>query len=83
MRVQEVERAHLRLARRAGVEAAALVAAEAVARAGVDVDLHLGLGDAWDIGMKNYLFGDALKIVIAAGLLPGAWRLVGRRGQVS
>ena len=38
--------------------------------------LHLGLGGAWEIGMKNYLLGDALKIALAAGVLPGAWRLV-------
>lgn len=38
--------------------------------------LHVGLGTAWDLGMKNYLLGDALKILLAAGLLPGAWRLV-------
>jgi biotin transport system substrate-specific component len=39
-------------------------------------DLNLGLGTAWDIGMKNYLLGDALKILLAAGCLPAAWRLV-------
>ena len=38
--------------------------------------LHLGLGDAWDIGMKNYLVGDGIKILLAAGFLPLAWRLV-------
>ncbi len=37
-------------------------------------DLNIGLGTAWDIGMKNYLFGDALKIALAAGLLPIVWR---------
>jgi hypothetical protein len=39
-------------------------------------DLHIGLGTAWDIGVKNYPPGDALKIAIAAGLLPGAWLLI-------
>lgn len=39
--------------------------------------LHAGLGTGWDLGMKNYLLGDGLKILLAAGLLPGAWRLVG------
>ena len=38
-------------------------------------NLHIGLGTAWDIGMKNYLFGDALKILLAAGCLPLAWRV--------
>lgn len=38
-------------------------------------DLGIGLATAWDIGMKNYLLGDALKILLAAGCLPAAWRL--------
>jgi biotin transport system substrate-specific component len=38
-------------------------------------NLHLGLGDAWDIGMKNYLLGDGLKVLLAAGCLPLAWRV--------
>jgi biotin transport system substrate-specific component len=37
-------------------------------------DLDLGLGTAWDIGMKNYLLGDGLKILLAAGCLPALWR---------
>ncbi len=37
-------------------------------------DLNLGLGGAWDIGMRNYLLGDALKILLAAGCLPALWR---------
>jgi len=41
-------------------------------------DLHLGLGGAWDIGMKNYLLGDGLKILLAAGCLPAAWRVLDR-----
>ncbi len=40
--------------------------------------VHLGLGAAWDVGMKNYLVGDALKIMLAAGCLPAAWRLMDR-----
>lgn len=39
-------------------------------------DLHLGLNAAWDIGMKNYLLGDGLKILLAAGCLPLVWRAV-------
>jgi biotin transport system substrate-specific component len=38
------------------------------------LDLHIGLATAWDIGMKNYLLGDGLKILLAAGVLPIAWR---------
>lgn len=37
-------------------------------------DLHIGLGTAWNIGMKNYLLGDGLKILLAAGCLPAVWR---------
>jgi biotin transport system substrate-specific component len=39
-------------------------------------DLGIDLATAWQIGMKNYLLGDALKILLAAGCLPAAWRLV-------
>jgi biotin transport system substrate-specific component len=39
-------------------------------------DLNISLATAWDIGMKNYLLGDALKILLAAGCLPLAWRVV-------
>jgi biotin transport system substrate-specific component len=39
-------------------------------------DLEVGLATAWDIGMKNYLLGDAFKILLAAGCLPAIWRAV-------
>lgn len=42
-------------------------------------DLGIGLDKAYEIGMKNYLLGDALKIALAMGLLPAAWKLAGRR----
>ena len=37
---------------------------------------HLGLGQALLLGVVPFLLGDAIKIVFAAGLLPGAWKLV-------
>jgi biotin transport system substrate-specific component len=40
----------------------------------VGVDLAKGL----ELGVTPFLAGDALKILLAAGLLPGAWALVGR-----
>jgi biotin transport system substrate-specific component len=40
----------------------------------VDVGLAKGL----ELGVTPFLAGDALKILLAAGLLPGAWALVGR-----
>ncbi|MFI1991818.1 biotin transporter BioY [Actinoplanes sp. NPDC020271] len=39
------------------------------------VSLHLGVGAALKAGLFPFLLGDALKILIAAGLLPAAWRL--------
>ena len=40
--------------------------------------LGIDLGAAFDIGMKNYLVGDGVKILLAAGALPVAWRLMDR-----
>jgi biotin transport system substrate-specific component len=33
-------------------------------------------GQAWDAGVQPFLWGDAIKILLAAGLLPAAWKLV-------
>jgi biotin transport system substrate-specific component len=38
--------------------------------------LGVGAQGAWDLGIKDFLVGDALKILLAAGLLPAAWKLV-------
>jgi biotin transport system substrate-specific component len=43
----------------------------------VDVGLAKGL----ELGVTPFLAGDALKILLAAGLLPGAWALAGRRPE--
>jgi biotin transport system substrate-specific component len=40
--------------------------------------LGIGLVEAIGVGMTPFLIGDALKILLAAGLLPAAWRLAGR-----
>lgn len=37
---------------------------------------HMTLKQAWDAGVKDFLVGDALKILLAAGLLPAGWKLV-------
>lgn len=42
-------------------------------------DLHLGLPSALRLGVRPFLPGDALKVALAAGLLPAAWRLARRR----
>jgi biotin transport system substrate-specific component len=39
---------------------------------------HLSLAGALDLGFVPFLAGDALKIAVAAGLLPTTWRVVGR-----
>jgi biotin transport system substrate-specific component len=38
--------------------------------------LGIGAQGAWDYGIKDFLVGDAIKILLAAGLLPAAWKLV-------
>jgi biotin transport system substrate-specific component len=43
------------------------------------VSLHVGLAEAASLGLYPYLLGDGLKIVLAMGLLPAAWKLVGRK----
>lgn len=42
--------------------------------------LNVSAATALDDGVRPFLAGDALKIVVAAGLLPGCWALVGRAG---
>ncbi len=45
--------------------------------------LHAVLGGTWlrtlQVGLFPFLFGDLLKLLVAAVSLPAAWRLVGRR----
>jgi len=43
------------------------------------VALDLSLAEALADGLIPFLGGDAVKALAAAGLLPGAWRLVGDR----
>lgn len=42
--------------------------------------LHVSLDKALHLGVTPFLAGDALKVLLAAGLLPVAWRFAGRRG---
>lgn len=39
--------------------------------------LHVGIGKAAQLGLLPFLLGDAIKALLAAGLLPGAWKLTG------
>ena len=41
--------------------------------------LGVGLREAVDLGLAPFLLGDALKIVVAAGLFPAAWWVIGKR----
>jgi biotin transport system substrate-specific component len=41
------------------------------------IDLHVGLITALSLGLVPFLAGDAVKIGIAAGLLPAAWWVTG------
>ncbi|MFC6884424.1 MULTISPECIES: biotin transporter BioY [Actinomadura] len=44
--------------------------------------LHVGFGRALELGVTPFLAGDGLKVLLAAGLLPAAWKLVGsERGR--
>ncbi len=43
--------------------------------------LGLGVGRAIALGLAPFLVGDALKLFIAAGALPAAWRLLGARAR--
>ncbi|MGG2463020.1 biotin transporter BioY [Streptomyces sp. RGM 3693] len=40
----------------------------------------LSFGQAVAVGMVPFLIGDALKVALAMGALPTAWKLAGRRG---
>lgn len=40
--------------------------------------LGVGAGKAISLGLTPFLIGDAVKLVVAAGLLPAGWRLAGR-----
>jgi biotin transport system substrate-specific component len=41
-------------------------------------DLHLSVAKGLALGVFPFLLGDAIKALIAACVLPGAWLLVGR-----
>lgn len=46
------------------------------------VDLHVGLVKAISLGFIPFLAGEAVKAALAAGLMPSAWWLTGRRHGV-
>jgi biotin transport system substrate-specific component len=75
--------AELRLDRTPWGTVAAMAAGNLVIYAGgltwLVVALHLDPIRAILLGAVPFLLGDAIKILLAAGLLPGAWALSGRR----
>jgi biotin transport system substrate-specific component len=40
--------------------------------------LDVPLRRAWELGIRPFLVGDAIKMVLAGSALPAAWRLVDR-----
>jgi biotin transport system substrate-specific component len=42
------------------------------------VDLNLSAGTAFREGMRPFLIGDSLKMLLAAAVLPGTWALLRR-----
>jgi len=47
-------------------------------------NIHVGLGTAIHLGMTPFLWGDAIKVIIASLVLPATWKLVGHfRGNAS
>ena len=51
----------------------------AVGVPGLMVIAGMGLGQALLLGVVPFLIGDAIKVALAAGLLPATWKLVGSR----
>lgn len=41
------------------------------------VAIHVNLATAITLGLTPFLLGDAIKALLAAGLLPGVWRVIG------
>lgn len=74
--------AQLRADRRLRSAIPAMVVGEvvmyAIGVAWLAADLHVGVGRAIALGFVPFWIGDAIKCALAAGLLPGTWRLLGR-----
>ncbi|OIV37713.1 biotin transporter BioY [Mangrovactinospora gilvigrisea] len=64
--------------RTAGVMALGSLAIYAVGVPWLMASVHVGLAKGLALGAVPFLIGDAVKLVLAAGLLPTAWKLVGR-----
>jgi biotin transport system substrate-specific component len=49
--------------------------------AGLMLIANMSLGKAVALGVVPFLIGDVIKILLAAGLLPGTWKLVNSRKE--
>jgi len=67
--------------RAAGLMALGNVAIYAVGVPGLMLFAGVPLGKAIAIGVVPFLIGDAIKIAVAAGLLPATWKLVNSRAK--
>jgi biotin transport system substrate-specific component len=47
------------------------------------IAIQVNLETALTLGMTPFLLGDAIKALLAAGLLPGAWKLIDRSSTSS
>jgi biotin transport system substrate-specific component len=47
--------------------------------AGLMLIVHLSFGKALALGVLPFLIGDVIKILLAAVLLPGTWKLINSR----
>ena len=65
--------------RSVGLMVAGNLAIYAVGVPGLVLITGMGIGQALLVGVVPFLIGDALKIALAAGLLPASWKLVGDR----
>ncbi len=43
--------------------------------------LEVGIGEGLALGVWPFLIGDGVKLLVAAGLLPATWKLLGERGR--
>jgi biotin transport system substrate-specific component len=43
--------------------------------------IDVPLVEAFELGLYPFVIGDLLKLLLAAGLLPAAWKLVGRKDR--
>ena len=66
--------------RTAGLMVLGNLAIYAVGVPGLVLIAGMDLAQALLVGVVPFLIGDALKIALAAGLLPATWKLIGHRG---